>query len=60
MKLNVEVDLEDFMDTFGGENLETMISDHVKAEVMKLVKKDPKYKAYINKKASDVLNSLEV
>lgn len=58
MKINVVVDLEDFMDHFGGEKLTDLIADEVKAEVLKVVKRDPRYKAYVNKKASDTIETL--
>lgn len=62
MKINVEVDLEEYLDDvfIGSEenNLEKIIKDEIKQEVLKVVKKDPRYKAYVNKKANDTVESL--
>jgi hypothetical protein len=60
MKVNIEVDLEDFTDLYVYESLTKELNEYVKAEVMRLVKKDPKYKAFINKKALEVLDNLEI
>jgi len=60
MKVNIEVDLEDFTDSYIHESLTNYLNEYVKTEVMKLVRKDPKYKAYVNKKATEVLDNLEI
>jgi len=60
MKVNIEVDLEDFSDILVHESLTQELNEYVKSEVMRLVKKDPKYKAFINKKALEVLDNLEI
>lgn len=58
MKINVTIDLEDFMDDFSGEKIEKLIADKVKSEVLKKVKKDPRYRLYVEQKANDVINNL--
>jgi len=60
MKINVSLDLEDFMDYFGSEKLDKLIADEMKAEVLKVVKRDARYKAYVNKKATETLEALGV
>lgn len=60
MKINVEVDLEDFFQNFNGEKMGEVVADEVKHEIMKIVKRDPKYKSFVNKKARDVLDGLDV
>lgn len=60
MKLNVGVDLSDFMDYFNSDEVDKMIAEDAKEQIMKIVKKDPKYKAYINKKSVEVLNGIEI
>lgn len=58
MKINFEVDLNDL--EMYGSSIDEEIVDHLKTEVMKIVKRDAKYKAWIQKKALSVLNGLEV
>lgn len=60
MKIKVELDLQDFLDDLDGEKLSEMLSYHVKEEVMRIVKKDAKYKAFINKQATKMLDNLDV
>lgn len=61
MKVNVEVDLGDFMDDeFLSRSLSELVMEQVKDEVMKLVKRDPKYKAFINKQATEMLGKIEL
>lgn len=60
MNINVTLDLNDFTDLFSGESLEKALSDEFKSEIMKIVKKDPRYKAFINKKALEALSNLNV
>jgi hypothetical protein len=59
MKLNIEVDLDDLCSTWG-DGIDEVLHEHIRNEVMKIVKKDPKYKAFINKKASDMLNNINL
>ena len=60
MKIDVSVDMKDFFEELDGEKLETVIAFHVKEEIMKIVKKDPRYKAFVNKKAEDTLAGLKI
>jgi hypothetical protein len=60
MKIDVSVDLDDFFESFNGDNIVAMINDELKEQILKVVKRDPRYKTYINKKAAEMLNSLEL
>jgi 5S rRNA maturation endonuclease (ribonuclease M5) len=60
MKIDVSVDLNDFMDDFSGEKLEKLLVEELKEEVLKVVKRDARYKAYVNKKATETLEALGV
>jgi len=60
MKIKVEVDIDDFLEKFDDETIDTLLSDELKIEIMKLVKKDVKYKAFVQKQASKVLDGLEI
>ena len=57
MNIDITVNLDDYIDTYE-ESVKALLDDIIKQEVMKLVKKDPRYKAYINKKANEVLEGL--
>lgn len=46
MKLNITIDLEDFMSDWGG--LDEMIQKEIETEVLKRVKKSHEYKASVN------------
>jgi len=59
MKLNVSVDLENFMEIFNGETLEQLLADTVKDEILKIVKRDTRYKVYIQQKANDFLSGIK-
>lgn len=60
MKVKVEVDLNDFYEDFDGEKVEQMLAETLKQEIMKIVKRDQRYKAFVAKKATDVLDGLDV
>lgn len=60
MKIKVEVDLEDFYEGFTHETLTAELLEVLKAEVLKLVKRDPRWKSFIKKQADDTLNRLEL
>jgi hypothetical protein len=60
MKVDVSVDLDDLFEYFNGDELAKVISGELKIEIMKIVKRDPRYKAFINKKATETLNSLDI
>jgi len=60
MQIKVEIDLDDLFDLSFGEDINKEITDYVKSEIMKIVKKDARYKAYVNKKANEVLEGLVV
>jgi len=60
MKMNVSLDLDDFFEHFNAETLDEEISLELKAEIMKIVKKDVKYKAFVSKQATKVLDNLEI
>lgn len=60
MKVDISVDLEDFMDYFNSETFAQYLADEVKGEIMKVVKRDSKYKAFVAKKAQDTLDGLKI
>ena len=60
MKIHVAVDLDEFCESFNGETLDLMVAEELKTQIMKIVKRDPKYKAFINKKADEMLNGLQL
>lgn len=60
MKVNVTVDLEDFFNDFNESTISQVVAEQVKDEIMKTVKRDPRYKEFVNKKAKDMLNNLEI
>jgi hypothetical protein len=55
MKLNIEVDLEKFMDNWSGKCLNELIQDEIKAEVLKGVKKSPEYKKVVRERTEAAL-----
>jgi hypothetical protein len=56
MKINVSVDVDDMMEHW--ESIDVAINDYVKEQIMKLVRRDPKYKAFINDQAAQMLENL--
>ena len=58
MKVKVELDMQDFYDSFDGESIVDMMTEELRKQIHSVVKKDPKYKAYINKKASELLSGI--
>lgn len=60
MKLNVSVDLEDFFDTWDNNSLKDLIISEIKNDILKGVKRDPRYKAFIANKQVEFLESLSI
>ena len=58
--MKIEIDMDEFYDSYGGETMDEAIGVELREQVMKIVKKDPKYKAYVNKKAMDVLDGMKI
>ena len=55
MKFTVTVDMDAF-----DEDFEEDLKSYIKDEVFKVVKKDPKYKEYIEVRAKAVLDSIKI
>jgi hypothetical protein len=51
MKIKVSVDLEDILESFGGDSVRDAVVNAIKSEVMKEIKKHPEYRSYIKKQA---------
>lgn len=60
MKINVEVDLDEFTDENYCASLNELVKNAIKEEILRVVKKDAKYKAYVNKQAHSMLENLNV
>ena len=60
MKVKVSVDMSEFCEAFNSDTLDVMVADELKAQIMMIVKRDPKYKAFINKKADEMLGGLKL
>jgi hypothetical protein len=60
MKIKVEVDMSEFYETFNDETIDALISDIIKEEIMKKVKRDEKYKAFVAKQAVKILDGLQI
>jgi len=58
VKINVEIDMKDFYDEF--DDMETVIKNYLRDEIMRIVKKDPRYKAFVNAKAAELLNDIKL
>jgi len=59
MKINITVYLDDFYESFDGMALEATIIDYMRDEILKVVKRDPRYKAHINEQAAKLLKHIE-
>lgn len=55
MKLKIEVDLDEFMDSWSGEFLNESIQAEIKAEVLRGVKKSPEYKKVVRERTEAAL-----
>jgi hypothetical protein len=60
MKVNVEIDLNDFIERWGDDTFETVLKDDIKNEVMKAVKSSPEYRELIKKQTDELLAKLEL
>lgn len=60
MKLKVEVDMEDFYDSFDLEAMAQILVDELNAQILRRVKSDPLWEEFINKQASAALSSLTI
>ena len=60
MKIKTEIDMEEFYESFAGETLAEALATEMKVQIMRIVKKDPSYKAYIQKKAQETLESIKL
>lgn len=58
MKINVEIDMKDFYDEF--DDMDTVIKTYLRDEIMRIVKKDPRYKAFVNAKAAELLREINI
>ena len=47
LKINITVDLDDFLGGWGSDDLNEMVRDEIKKEVMTQVKKTPEYKKHV-------------
>lgn len=58
MKITVEVDFKDFYDEF--DDMDLVIKEYIRDEIMKTVKKDPKYKLFIQQKSREFLDNIKL
>ena len=59
-KVKVEVDIEDWFDSWSGEGLADTIRKHLAGEVIKQLKRDQSYKKFIDKQVMKTLSELEM
>ena len=60
MKIEVNVDMEDFFERFGDDSLDRYIEEEIKSEVLKQVKRSEKYQALVKKQTEDLINKLGI
>ena len=60
MKIEVNVDMEDFFERFGDDSLDRYIEEEIKSEVLKQVKRSEKYQALVKKQTEDLINKLDI
>jgi len=58
MRLEVKVEVDDFMDNWSGDSLDELIHNEIKSEVLKKLKVSEEYKAFINKQLEISLSKL--
>lgn len=58
MKINITIDLDDFMGNWSGGGLNDIIQEEMKSEVLKNLKKSPEYKSFIKKKTEEAIRNL--
>jgi len=59
MKIEVKIDLDDFIERWGDDTLEQSIKDDIKHQVMKAVKSSEKYKALVQKNIDELCAKLD-
>ena len=60
MKIEVNVDMEDFFERFGDDSLDRYIEEEIKREVLILVKQSDKYQTLVKKQTEDLINKLNI
>ena len=60
MKIEVNVDMEDFFERFGDDSLDRYIEEEIKSEVLRQVKRSEKYQALVKKQTEDLISKLDI
>ena len=58
MKIEVSIDMEDFIERWGEDSLATIILDDIKAEALRIVKDTAPYKAMLEGQIGSMLDNL--
>lgn len=58
MKIEVKIDLEDFIERWGDDSLEQAMQDTIKYEVIKKLKESDGYKELVNRRYDELLKTL--
>jgi len=59
MKINIEIDLDDFTGDWSGKGLNELIQDEIKGEVLRSVKKTKEYKDHIKELERATLSAIK-
>ena len=59
MKVEVKIDLDDFIEKWGEDTFEECLKDEIKAEVLRAVKSSEKYKEIIRNRTDELMEKLE-
>lgn len=57
-KIKVEFELDDLMSCYSGDSVTEVIRGELNTEILKLVKRDPRYKLFIQQQAVDYVDKL--
>ncbi len=59
MKIEVNVDMEDFIERWGEQNLESSILEDIKLEALRVVKQTPEYKAMLKRQIDSMMDNIQ-
>ena len=57
--VSVQIDIEDWFESWSGDGLAADIRSHLAEEVLKKLKRDPRYKEFVDKQVKKTILELE-
>lgn len=58
MKIEIKVELDDFIERWGDDSLETFLDDEIKKEILKAIRVSDKYQKMIERNVEKILKKI--